>query len=103
MIVEYIRYTVPRDKSDALVAAYVVAGTSLQASQHCRSFELTRCTESVGSFVLRVVSDSLAGHLQGFRSSAEFRSFFQAVQAFVAQIDEMRHYELTTVNWERES
>jgi len=102
MIVEYIRYTVSADESAALIAAYQSAGASLRASVHCQAFELTQCSEAPGVFVLRIVWDSLAGHLQGFRSSPEFRSFFQAVQPFVGQIDEMRHYEVTQVSWRRE-
>jgi len=101
MILEYIRYTIPEEQSQTFIAAYEVASASLRASAHCLSFELSRCSEASTSFVLRIVWDSLAGHLQGFRQSAEFRSFFQAIQPFVKQIDEMRHYELTSVTWDR--
>ncbi len=102
MIIEYIRYKVAVDESSELIAAYQVAATSLQSSTHCLGFELTRCTEDPESFVLRIIWDSLAGHLQGFRQSPEFPKFFQAIQPFVAKIEEMRHYELTSVDWKRE-
>lgn len=101
MILEYIRYTIPEEQSQSFIAAYEVAGASLRASAHCLGFDLSRCSEASTSFVLRIVWDSLAGHLQGFRSSPEFRSFFQAIQPFVKQIDEMRHYEPTSVRWDR--
>jgi quinol monooxygenase YgiN len=102
MIIEYIRYKVAADDAEALVAAYRVAATSLQSSEHCQGFELARCTEAPESFVLRIVWDSLDGHLHGFRSSPEFQQFFRAIKPFVPQIEEMRHYELTTVAWRRE-
>jgi hypothetical protein len=35
------------------------------------------------------------GHLQGFRTSPEFASFFAAVKPFVDRIEEMRHYDVT--------
>jgi quinol monooxygenase YgiN len=102
MIIEYIRYKVGADDAGALVDAYRVAATTLRGSEHCLGFELSRCTEAPESFVLRIIWDSLAGHLQGFRSSPEFQSFFAAIKPFVTQIEEMRHYELTPVEWKRE-
>jgi quinol monooxygenase YgiN len=101
MIVEYIRYKVPSDDAARLIKAYEVAGSSLQASSHCLGFELSRCSESSETFVLRILWDSADGHLEGFRTSHEFGPFFQAIQPFVKSIEEMRHYELTTVRWSR--
>jgi quinol monooxygenase YgiN len=101
MTIEYIRYNVAAGESAALIAAYQVAAESLQRSEHCLAFELTRCTEAPESFTLRIVWDSLSGHLEGFRKSPEFHTFFQAVQPFLSRIEEMRHYELTPVAWKR--
>jgi quinol monooxygenase YgiN len=101
MIVEYIRYKLGSGEADALVKAYEVAGKSLEASSHCLGFELTQCSESPDTFVLRIVWDSADGHIEGFRRSAEFGPFFHAVQPFLKSIEEMRHYELTTVHWAR--
>ncbi|HET9953249.1 MAG TPA: antibiotic biosynthesis monooxygenase family protein [Polyangiaceae bacterium] len=101
MIVEYIRYTVPTDKAAELVAAYQDGSASLRASPHCLEFELSQCRDDAGSFVLRIVWDSLSGHLEGFRRSPEFQPFLQAIGRFVPNITEMRHYELTSVNWSR--
>ena len=101
MVVEYIRYTAPRGASDALIEAYEEAGKSLQASPHCLGFELSRCIENPDSLILRITWDSAEGHLQGFRTAPEFASFFNAIKPFVQNIDEMRHYELTSVTWSR--
>lgn len=101
MIVEYIRYRVEAAQAQALVDAYVVAAQSLRQSPHCQGYELTQCTEARESFVLRILWDSEAGHLKGFRASEEFRSFFAAIKPFVPNIEEMRHYEHTPVQWAR--
>jgi quinol monooxygenase YgiN len=102
MIVEYIRYTVPDEAGRAaLVAAYDTARVSLEASSHCLAYELTQCDEDPNNFVLRIEWDSADGHLKGFRSSQEFRTFYQAVAPFVPQIVEMRHYRRTHLAWRR--
>lgn len=103
MIVEYIRYNL-RDQpvQTDLVAAYEVASKPLRASPHCIGYELTQCGEDPAVFVLRILWDSAEGHMQGFRRSAEFREFYQAISRFIPNIEEMRHYSLTSVRWVRE-
>jgi hypothetical protein len=46
---------------------------------------------------LRIEWDSVDGHMQGFRSSPEFRTFFAAIRPYIGDIQEMRHYEKTAV------
>ena len=101
MIVEYIRYPIEPARADELVEAYGRAATSLKESAHCLGFELSQCTEASGSFVLRITWDSEEGHLKGFRASPQFRPFFVAIEPYVKNIEEMRHYQLTTVRWAR--
>lgn len=97
MIVEIIRYRVPEERAEALVAAYRLAQSALVASPHCLAFELTRCIEERERFILRIEWDSLDGHLQGFRKSDVFREFLGHVRPFIEAIEEMQHYELTDV------
>jgi quinol monooxygenase YgiN len=97
MIVEYVRYTIPAERRDAFEAGYGSAAASLDASPHCRSYELARCAEDTTQYVLRIEWDSAEGHMQGFRGSPEFRTFFAAIRPFVGDIAEMRHYELPAV------
>ncbi|MFT3694197.1 MAG: antibiotic biosynthesis monooxygenase family protein [Kofleriaceae bacterium] len=101
MIVEYIRYTIDAARAESFMTAYETAGDSLRASSHCLGYELARCTEAPDSFILRIHWDSADGHLKGFRSSPEFKSFFAAIQPFVKDISEMRHYEITLITWSR--
>jgi len=101
MILEYIRYRIPADRAVGFVAAYDEAQASLQASSHCLGYELSRCTEDPEQFILRSRWDSATGHLQGFRASPEFQPFLRAIRPYVADIAEMRHYELTPICWDR--
>jgi len=95
VIVEYIRYQMDKSRCDAFEQAYVKAGEALTASSHCLAYELTRCTEDAEQYILRIEWDSADGHMKGFRSSPEFKTFFAAIQPYVKNIEEMRHYELT--------
>lgn len=93
MIVEYIRYAVPKARGAAFVEAYDTARAPLMASPHCTSFDLGRCVEDPTQFVLRIEWTSAEDHMKGFRGSAEFREFFALVKPFYDDIQEMRHYE----------
>ena len=97
MIVEYIRYALAPDASAAFEQAYAEAAPSLDQSEHCLGYELCRCAEDASRYILRIEWTSAAGHMQGFRNSAQFAAFFKAVRPYVGQIEEMRHYELTAV------
>lgn len=97
MIVEYLRYEVGPERGASFEAAYAAAQASLDASPHCLRYEVSRCVEDPGTYVVRIEWDSLEGHLRGFRTSPEFRAFFAAVRPFVDDIAEMRHYEPTAI------
>lgn len=99
MIIEYIRYRIESDRAADFLEAYAAAAEQLRTSEHCLGYELARCTEAQEYFMLRIQWDSTDGHLQGFRKSPVFPSFFRAVAAFVKDIEEMRHYERTAIRW----
>jgi quinol monooxygenase YgiN len=94
MVVEYIRYNVDDARADAFEQAYRRAAVVLEASEHCERYEVSRCSEDPTKHVVRIEWDSEEGHLSGFRKSPEFGAFFAAVQPFVNDIEEMRHYEV---------
>jgi quinol monooxygenase YgiN len=101
MIVEYIRYSIEAARAEEFQTAYETAVKSLRASTHCLGYELSRCHEAQESFVLRIEWDSLRGHLEGFRTSPEFKPFLAAIQPFIKDIAEMRHYEVLPIRWSR--
>jgi heme-degrading monooxygenase HmoA len=63
MIVEYIRYKIPRERQREFGEAYTNASVSLNASKHCQMYELTHCTEEPEHYILRIEWDSLDGHM----------------------------------------
>ena len=97
MIVEYIRYRLGEGRAEELIAAYGRAARFLDASEYCLGYELARCKEERDVFILRIEWTSSEDHLQGFRKSAEFRSFLPEIRPFIDEIEEMRHYEVTGV------
>ena len=97
MVIEYIRYTIPEDHAAAFEAAYAQARGALDSSAHCLRYELSRGVEASGEYILRIEWDSVDGHERGFRRSAQFGPFLQAVRPYIDHIKEMRHYQPTTV------
>ena len=97
MIVEYIRYAISESRAAAFEQAYAEAQAALMASSHCLAYDLARCVEDPTRYTLRIEWDSAEGHMKGFRTSPEFRTFFASVRPFVGEIEEMRHYQPTSV------
>lgn len=97
MIVEYIRYNISGERAEEFLHAYSDAAKELDASPHCKSYELSRCAENTEKFILRIEWASLDAHLNGFRKSAGFANFFALVKPFFDQIEEMKHYEVTSI------
>lgn len=89
MVLEYIRYAVPPERSEEFEAAYRQAQGPLQASEHCLGWQLARGIEEPENYILRIEWDSVEGHEQGFRRAPEWRDFFAAVKPFFEQIQEM--------------
>ncbi|MEU5877142.1 antibiotic biosynthesis monooxygenase [Spirillospora sp. NPDC047279] len=98
MIVEYIRYRVPAERSAEFEAAYARAAVPLAAAPQCVDYELSRCVEEPGVYVLRITWTSAKDHLEVFRGGAEFKAFFAEIRPYVDRIEEMRHYERTPVH-----
>jgi quinol monooxygenase YgiN len=101
MVIEYIRYKVAPSERQELVAAYTQAADLLKASPYCLAYELSECEEEAGQFMLRIEWTSTQEHLDGFRKSELFPPFFALVKGFFSQIQEMRHYQLTSVQWKK--
>ncbi|HKE94797.1 MAG TPA: antibiotic biosynthesis monooxygenase [Povalibacter sp.] len=104
MIVEYIRYKLDEAATQPAAnglnlfeAAYLEAAASLDTSAHCRGYELSRCVEEKDRYILRIEWDSLEGHMQGFRRAPEFAPFFAAIKPYIARIEEMQHYAVSSI------
>ena len=101
MVVEYIRYTVPPEQGAEFEAAYAEAVQALARDEHCLGYEVARCVEEPASYIVRLLWDSVDGHMEGFRKGPEFPPFLAAIRPFIPQIDEMRHYDYVTEPWRR--
>lgn len=102
MVHEYIRYRIAHDLQSSFLSDYAQAGTVLRASAVCLGYGLSQCEEDPECFILRIDWTSTSDHLQNFRRSADFATFFRAIRPYVDQIEEMRHYRLTELAWTRE-
>lgn len=97
MIVEYLRYQVDANQRQPFIDAYTRAAEQLDQSEYCMAYELTECEEEPGQFILRIEWTSTDEHLNNFRKSADFATFFAHVRPFFNNIQEMHHYQLTEV------
>jgi truncated hemoglobin YjbI/quinol monooxygenase YgiN len=100
MIVEYIRYRIAEDRASDFEDAYVRASESLKAAPQCVDYELTRSVDEPDHYILRIRWTSAKDHTEGFRGGPHFPAFFEAVKPFYDGIEEMRHYEPTSVRGE---
>ncbi|RDC65180.1 antibiotic biosynthesis monooxygenase family protein [Adhaeribacter pallidiroseus] len=101
--VEIIRYTIPEAQQTAFENAYTQAGLLLRDSPYCLGYELIKGVNEPANYLLTIYWTSVSDHLNDFRKSAAFGAFFNLVKPFYAQIQEMKHYEPTSLNWQRES
>lgn len=99
MSIEIIRYNLKAHTAEELLAAYAAAAEHLRNSPHCLAFALTRCEEAPAAFILRIEWTSTKDHLEGFRRSESFRPFLALIRPFMAEIEEMRHYQPTEISW----
>ncbi len=97
MTIEYIRYNVAEEQRHAFVEAYKSAAQELNESEFCTAYELCECEEEDGQFILRIEWTSTNDHINGFRKSQVFPSFFAKVKPYFDNILEMRHYKLTDI------
>ena len=102
MIVEYIRYVLTTHSAEEVIAGYRDAAVHLQAAPECLSYEVTQCAEEASSVIVRILWQSTDAHLNGFRKGPNFPPFLAAILPFIPEIAEMRHYEFTDVNWQRD-
>lgn len=97
MIIEYIRYEMPRDSVVGFIEAYEGAAFHLQTSPNCLAFELSLGVEEPGRCIVRIEWDSVEGHERHFTSSEGFTQFIEEIRPWLGYIVEMGHYEATAV------
>ena len=78
------------ERVDALIEAFTGGDARIRAS-----LERTYKEEGPEKQIVRIEWDSAEGHLQGFRQSADFKPFLEAIGPFYGDIEEMTHYQVT--------
>jgi len=76
---------------------YGRAAEYLDSSPHSLGYALARSGKKKNRYVMLIGWDSAEGHLQGFRQSPDFATFFALVKPYFNMIEEMEHYEKTNV------
>jgi len=99
--VEIIRYTIAQDQRASFEDAYAKAGAILQKSPYCLGYEIIHGVDESQHYIVRIHWTSKQDHMSGFRSSPEFGSFFNLVKSFYNNIEEMKHYEITSTVWSK--
>lgn len=100
MITEVIRYLIKNNLENEFETAYAQASKILDKSPFCLGYRLARSQKEPNRYLLLIEWSSAKAHLENFRQSAEFGEFFRLVKPFYEMIEEMEHYELTTVSTE---
>lgn len=99
--VEIIRYNIALDQRSSFEEAYAKAGAILQKSSYCLGYEVIHGVDESQHYIVRIHWTSKQNHLNGFRNSPEFGTFFNLVKPFYNNIEEMKHYEITPMVWNR--
>ena len=103
MTTEVIRYKIAPDQASTFEEAYHKAEPILQDSGHCLGYRLLKGVEEPENWILSLFWDSVEGHEQGFRREKGFRAFFDLVKPFLDQAQEMKHYNVSGLNWSKAS
>lgn len=98
MILEYIRYRIvdPGRRLD-FEKAYATAARQLDLAVECLGYELSVGVEEPEHYILRIEWTSVEEHEQGFRGGRHFPPFLAAIRPYIRDIEEMKHYALTSV------
>jgi quinol monooxygenase YgiN len=98
MIVEYIRYRIAdHERRIAFEKAYAAAAEHLYQAPQCLGYELSHGVEEPERYILRIEWTSVEDHEQGFRKGAHFPPFLAEIRPYIGDIEEMKHYERTSV------
>jgi heme-degrading monooxygenase HmoA len=99
---EFIRYKIPENKHDHFERSNDEAGKFLKQSDYCLNYQVLHGEEEPDNYIVIIHRTSKEDHLDGFRNSREFKGFFELVSSFYTYIQEMKHYNLTAITWQKQ-
>lgn len=101
MVLEIIRYliahVIAHGQENQFETDYGKAAGYLDASTHSLGYMMFRSGKETNRYIMMIEWDSVEGHLEGFRKSPEFGKFFALVKPYFDMIEEMEHYQRTSV------
>jgi len=93
MIREVARIEIDPVDTERFEAAVAQAIPHFRAAEGCRSFRLDRSVDRLGQYWLVVGWDSVAAHVDGFRSSSGFQAWRALVGPFFVGPPDVDHVE----------
>lgn len=100
--VEIIRYAIPDDKFGRFETDYQEAGKYLKDSPYCLGYNILHGEDEPNHYIVTIYWTSKEDHLNGFRKSAQFSGFFNWVKPYFNHIEEMKHYNKTSISWSKD-
>jgi heme-degrading monooxygenase HmoA len=92
MVLEVALIDVTSGNEEEFAAAYRQGRAALAGTPGCRSVRMTRGVESPSRFVLLVEWDSVAAHLENFRSTERFPRWRGFIGPFLAAPPVVEHF-----------
>lgn len=99
--IEMIRYDIPEASYAVFEQAYTRAGKLLEDSPYCKGYHIIKGHDEPNHYIVTIYWTSVEDHMQKFRGSEQFASFFQLVKPFYNNIMEMKHYQPPMVSWNK--
>ena len=92
MVIEIATMTVVPGRESEFEDAFRQAQRYLRASPHCLSYQLMACVEQPNRYVLYIRWDSLEGHTEAFRGSADYQEYRALIYPLYDAPPEVLHY-----------
>jgi heme-degrading monooxygenase HmoA len=98
VILEHVVLDIRPGQEPAFEEAFAVARPLIMSAQGWRSVRLERCVEQPSRYLLLVEWETLADHLDGFRTSAAYEEWRQLLHHFYDPPPVVEHFELVTAS-----
>lgn len=97
MVTAHVVYRLKPDQFDAFQSAYRAAGQILQVVPGCQGLSIHHCIEDPERWTIQIRWVSVNAHTNDFKASPRFAEFLSLVAPFKDNMQEMRHFEETSV------
>lgn len=97
-VVEHAHLMITAGREKEFEKAFLDAHSILTGAAGCLEAELFRDSEEAGSYLLRVLWETLADHVEVFPGSPAGAEFGSKVAHFFASTPQVRHFDATAVN-----